>query len=179
MMALTPTEHFYKSNWVEYHRNHCFMIKDSKPNTLLSGDFTVASKYPNVWNEYFTPINSLNLRIGGDRVENALWRDIDLPLPSSVKNVVILCETNNMPIDTPREIADCIISIGSIFQRKSSGIDVSICSLIPRDECWSVNRGLINEVNEILKYLCNINGFTFIFQDHFQVLYFNLLFHFR
>ena len=30
---------FYKSNWVEYHRNHCFMIKDSKPNTtFLLGD---------------------------------------------------------------------------------------------------------------------------------------------
>ena len=37
--------------------------------------------------------------------------------------------------------------------------------LVPRDECWSVNRVLINEVNEILKYQCNINGFAFIFQD--------------
>ena len=35
MMALTPTERFNKYNWVEYQRNHCFMIKDSKPNTLL------------------------------------------------------------------------------------------------------------------------------------------------
>ena len=105
----------------------------------------------------------MNLGIGGDRVENALWRVIDLPLPSSVKNVVILCGTNNIPIDTPHEIADCIISIGSISQKKSSGIDVSVCGLIPRDECWSVNRVLVNEVNEILKYLCNINGFTFIF----------------
>ena len=63
-------------------------------------------------------------------------------------------------------LPDCIISIGSIFQEKSSGIDVSVCGLIPRDESCSVNRGLINEVNEILKYQCNINGFTFIFQDH-------------
>ena len=43
---------------------------------------------------------------------------------------------------------------------------VSICSLIPRDECWSVNTVLINKVNEILKHQCNINGFAFIFQDH-------------
>ena len=63
-------------------------------------------------------------------------------------------------------LPDCIISIGSIFQEKSSGIDVSVCGLIPRDESCSVNRGLIDEVNEILKYQCNINGFTFIFQDH-------------
>ena len=59
-----------------------------------------------------------------------------------------------------------ITTIGSIFQKKSSGINVSVCRLIPLDECWSVNRVLINKVNEILKYQCNINGFAFIFQDH-------------
>ena len=87
--------------------------------------------------------------IGGDHIENVLWQAIDLPLLSSVKNVVVLCGTNNISIDTPRDIADCIISIGSVFQKKSSGIDVSVCGLIPCDEPWSVNRGLINEVNEI------------------------------
>ena len=168
MIALIPTECFYKSSWVEYHRNHYFKIKDSKPNTLLLGDSIVAglSRYPNVWNGYFAQINPLNLGIGRDRVENVLWRAIDLPLPSYVKNVVILCGTNNISIDTPRDIAGCIISIGSILQKKSSGINVSICGLIPRDEGWSVNRVLINEVNEILKHQCNINGFAFIFQDH-------------
>ena len=38
LMALIPTERFYKSNWVECHCNHCSMIKDLKPNTLLLGD---------------------------------------------------------------------------------------------------------------------------------------------
>ena len=87
-------------------------------------------------------------------------------LLSSVKNVVTLCGTSNIRTDTPRDIADCIISIGSIFHWKSSGINVSVCGLIPREECWSVNRVLINEENEILKYQCNIDCFTFIFQGH-------------
>ena len=71
------------------------MIKNAKPNTLLLGDSIVAclSRYPNVWNEYLAPINVLNLGNGGYRVENVLWRAIDLLLPSSVKNVVILCGT--------------------------------------------------------------------------------------
>ena len=65
MMTLIPTERFYKSNWVEYHRSHCFMIKDSKPNALLLGDSIAAglSRYLNVWNEYFNQINALNLGI--------------------------------------------------------------------------------------------------------------------
>ena len=60
-MVLIPTERFYKSNRAEYHRNHCFNIKDSKPNTLLLGNSIVAglSRYPNVWNDYFAPINAL------------------------------------------------------------------------------------------------------------------------
>ena len=39
------------------------MIKDAETNTLLLGDSNVAclSRYPNVWNEYFAPINALNL----------------------------------------------------------------------------------------------------------------------
>ena len=87
-----------------------------------------------------------------------------LPLLLSVKNVAILCGTNNIPIDTPHDIVDCIISIASIFQKKSSGTNVSVCGLILH-ECWSVNRVIINEVNEILNHQCNINGFAFKFQD--------------
>ena len=49
-MTLIPTERFYKSNCIEYHLNHCSMIKDAKPNTLLLGDSIIAgvSRYPNV-----------------------------------------------------------------------------------------------------------------------------------
>ena len=82
-----------------------------------------------------------------------------------MKNIVILCRTNIIPIDTPCDIADCIASIGSIFWEKSNDIIVSVCDLIPYEECWLVNRVVINKVNEILKYQWSINGFAFIFQD--------------
>ena len=147
------------------------MFEDSKCNTLLLGNSFVAglSRYPNVWNEYLAPINGLNSDIEGDRVKNILLWVIDLLLSFSVKNNVILCQTNNIPIDTPCEtasLADCIVSIGLIFRKKSNGVYFSVCGLIPLDECWSVNRLLINEVNEILRCQCNIYGFGFIFQDH-------------
>ena len=83
-----------------------------------------------------------------------------------MENIVTLCKTNNIPIYSPQHIADCIISTGSIFQKKSNSITVSVCGLILCDECWLVNRVLINEVNKTLEYQCNINGFAFIFQDH-------------
>ena len=107
----------------------------------------------------------MNLGSGEDRVENFLWRAVNFPLPSPVKNIAILCRINKIPIDTPRDTADCIISIGSTFWKKSDNINVSVCGLIPRDEFWSVNSVVINEVNEILKYQCNINSVVFIFED--------------
>ena len=95
-------------------------------------------------------MNALNLGNGRDHLKNVLWWAINLPLPSSMKNVVILCRTNNIPIDTPRDIEDSIIRVSP--QKKSGGINVSVCGLIPRDECYSVHRVLINEVHEIFKH---------------------------
>ena len=64
------------------------------------------------------------------------------------------------------DFADCIVDVGTIFRRKSNTVNIIICGLIPRDECWWVNRLLMNKVNEILKYKCHKNVFAFIVQDY-------------
>ena len=104
--------------------------------------------------------------IRGNRVENVLWRAISLPLSSSVRNIVVQCRTNNISTDSPRDIADSIVDVDTIFRRKSNTLNIIIRRLIPGDECWSVKRLLINKVNDILKYECHKNGFVFIVQDH-------------
>ena len=110
-------------------------MKDSKPNNLLLGDSILESlsRYTNIWNKYFAPLNTLNLGIRGDHIKNVLY--------------------------SSRDISDCTIILGSIFRKKSYCINASVYALVPRDECRSVNRVSKNEVNEILKYQCNINGF--------------------
>ena len=45
-------------------------------------------------------------------MQNVLWRSKNLPLPSSLLHVIILCRSNNLNIDTTRDIAEGIISIG-------------------------------------------------------------------
>ena len=167
-MALNARERFNKSSWIECHRNHCLTMKFTNPNALLIGDSIIAglAQYQNVWKKYFVSLNAMNLGIRGHRAENVLWRAISLPLPSSVRNIVVQCGTNNISTDSPRDIADCIVDVGTIFQRKSNTVNIITCGLIPRDECWSVNRLLINKANDILKYECHKNGFVFIVQDH-------------
>ena len=71
-MALNAREHFNKSSWIEGH--HCLTIKVTNPNKLLLGDSIVAGLglYQAVWKKYFESLNTMNLDIGGDRVENVL-----------------------------------------------------------------------------------------------------------
>ena len=154
LMALNARGRFSKSSWIECHRNHFLTMKVANPNTLLLIEFIIAglARYQIVWKKYFVSLNAINLDIGGDRIENVLWRAIGLPPPSSVRNIMVQCGTNNISTVSPLYIADCIVDVGTIFRRKSNTVNIIICGLIPYDECCSVNRLLINKVNDILKY---------------------------
>ena len=96
-MASIPSERFYNNNWLKIHQNHCFQVKQENINSIIIGDSIVAglTRYTNVWNNLFGN-RFINLGISGDRVENVLWRARDIPFLLSLKNVVILCGTNNI-----------------------------------------------------------------------------------
>ena len=74
LIALNARGHFNKSSCIEGHHNHCLTIKVTNPNKLLLGDSIVAGlgRYQAVWKKYFESLNTMNLGIGGDRVENVL-----------------------------------------------------------------------------------------------------------
>ena len=69
---------------------------------------------------------------------------------SNLKNAV-LCETNNLPLDSPEDIADGILEIARSFKTNYSYIDVVICGILPREDTWSVNRVPTEEVNQVSK----------------------------
>ena len=104
-----------------------------------------------VWKKYLEPLKTLNCGIGGDRAQNVLWRAYNLPVISSLKNIVILCGKNNLLQDSPEEIADGVIEIAETFQSKYKSINIVIGGILPRDASWSINRVVIKEVNKIFK----------------------------
>ena len=148
-MVLNARGRFNKSNWIECYRKHCFIMKVTNPNTPLLGDSIIDGlvRCQIVWKK-FVSLNAINLGIGGDRAENVLWRTISLPLLLYVQNIVVQCGINNISTNSPRNLTVCIVDVSTIFQRKSNTVNI-ICGLIPPDECWSVNRLLINKVNGI------------------------------
>ena len=48
-------------------------------------------------------------------MKNVLWRVQNLPISSSLKNAVILCDTNNLQQGYSKDIVDGITEMGHCF----------------------------------------------------------------
>ena len=75
-LTTRPTER-NKAKQQQQHNLNKLLLKLSKADLSLIGDSIVSGlqRYPDVWNELFTPLGAINLGIGGDKVENLLWRN--------------------------------------------------------------------------------------------------------
>ena len=119
-MASISSKRFNNYNWLRSHHNHCFHVNHDNINSIIIGDSIVAglTRYSNVWKNLFGN-EFINLGIRGDRVENVLWRVRDIAFPPRLKNVVILCGTNNINKDTPYDIVQGLIAIGYLLKTGS------------------------------------------------------------
>ena len=141
-MTTIPLARPLKTKWLQMHCKHCFLLNSSSFKSILTGDSLMAGLYCycKIWNNFFKPIDALNCGIGGDKVQNVLWRVQNLPISSSLKNAFILCGTNNLQQDSPEHIVDGIIEIGHCFKKRHHHITIFICRSLSRDECTSINR---------------------------------------
>ena len=163
-MFINPLPRSNNTNWLKLHNKHCNDIINSSYSTLLIGDSLIAglSRYPNIWRRYFKPLNAINCGIGGDRIQNVLWRSSNLPSSPFFQNAVILCDTNNIQRDSSEDIVDGILEIALSLKRKYHHLNIVVCGLLPRDVNWSVNRIYINEINDYQLYKCSLNDFNFV-----------------
>ena len=141
-MATIPLALPLKAKWFQMHREHCFHLNSKSLKSILTGDSVMAElhRHYKIWSNFFKPIDALNCGIGGDKVQNVLWRVQNLPISSSLENTVILCGTNNLQQDSPEDIVDGIIEIGHCFKKRHHHITIFICRSLSRDECTSINR---------------------------------------
>ena len=166
IMTTTPSTRFSKMNWLNFHHNHCSKLAKNTFETILIGDSIVAglSRYQNIWDEFLKPRKALNCGLGGNGIQHVLWRALNLPVFSNLKKVV-LCGTNNLLPDLPKNIADGILEIARSFKTNYSCVNVIICVIQPRDNSWSVNRVSIKDVNQIFKFRCYESSYTFVSYD--------------
>ena len=112
---------------------HCFILNSKSFKSILIGDSLIAvlNRYFKISRIVFKTIKALNCDIGGNHVQNVLWRVQNIDISSSLKNTVILCDTNNLHQDSPEDIVNGIIEIGPCFTKQHYHINVSICGLLP------------------------------------------------
>ena len=79
---------------------------------------------------------------------------------------MIHCGTNNIDRDSPRNIANGVISSGLVLQEHNWKLQVIITGLIPRDYEESYRRHKIKETNKHLRRYCKqFTNFTYMEQD--------------
>ena len=112
----------------------------------------------------------MNCGVGGNRIRHVLWRALNLSVSSNLKNNVVLCRTNNLLLDSSKDIADGIFEIARSLEINYSCVNVIICGILPRDDSWSVNQVSIKKVNQILKLKCCESSYTFVSCDRGWIL---------
>ena len=142
-----------KIRWIETHYHQKELLSKSYASVVVIGDSIVAGlrRYPTVCRNFILQYKTVNLEIGGDRIENVCWRINDIVLPKSIRSVVIHCGTNNIDTSSSDEISVGVVTIArSIFHRYPN-IEIIVSGLLPRDIHWSTRRVKINETNDYLR----------------------------
>ena len=68
-----------------------------------------------VWKKFLKPLKGLNCGIGDDRIQQVLQCALNLPVPSELRNIFVLCGTNNLPLDSPEDVVNGILEISRLF----------------------------------------------------------------
>lgn len=107
-----------------------------------------------VWGKYYAHRNAVNLGIGGDRTQHALWRldngNIDGLKP---KAAVLMIGTNNSngEDNTPEQIADGVTAIVKKLRAKLPDTKILLVAIFPRSENFSVQRGKLAMINQVIR----------------------------
>ena len=153
-MISRPAPRFCKAGWQIKHENFVKIANRSNSSILLVGDSIIQGlrRYHGVWNNYFEPLGTLNFGIGGDRIQNILWRIKHGESPSNLQVAVIRSGTNNIDCNTPKDTSNGLtLVVHAILERKPNA-DVIVTGILPRDKHISCRHELIKNVNQNLKF---------------------------
>ena len=137
-----------------YHQKE--LLRESNTPVVVISDSIEAGlrRYTTVCRNFILQYKTINLGIGGDRIENVLWRINDIVLPKSIRSVVIHCGTNNIDTSSSDEISVGVVTIARSIFHCYPNIEIIVSGLLPRDIHWSTRRVKINETNDYLRDYC-------------------------
>lgn len=97
LTATISTSRFFKTNWLNSHRNQCSKLPRNYCETIIIRDSIGArlSQYQHVSAKFLQPLKFLNCGTGGDKFQHVLRHAHYLPVVKGFAKVIVLCGANN------------------------------------------------------------------------------------
>ena len=137
-------------NYSTTHKAQCAEFLSKKSEIVFIGD-SITTRWPaEILKERFGKLHPVNLGIGGDWIQNVIWR-VENGVFDQVKPklVVLLIGTNNIGGEyTPEEMISGINSIVGALNKKSPETKILILGILPRGK--SINNNPIYEKIKII-----------------------------
>ncbi len=143
--------------WESYHERFLTRVKDAKKwpvDVVFFGD-SITEWWP--WEDFrdriTKPLRAANFGIGGDRVQNVLWRVLNGEMDDlNPKVAVLLIGTNNLGENTAEEIAAGITKITEAIQQRSPTTKILLLGIFPRSD-YAALKNKAAQVNAIIAKL--------------------------
>ena len=71
----------------------------------------------------------------------------------------MLCGANNEDKDPPAILSKDYFPVFHFFRIRFNNPNTSVSGFLPRDECFSFNRVIVDEINELPLFKCSVNNF--------------------
>ena len=89
---------------------------------------------PHLWEAYFSENKPVNLGVGGDCIENLLWRLENGEIENFEPDLILLLiGTNNLAKDSEEVITEGILETTRVIQRKCPQAKIVVFGLLPRE----------------------------------------------
>ncbi len=118
----------------EKHQAQCSAVTATRPELVFIGDSITARWPTEILEGRFPKQRPVNLGIGGDWIQNVLWRVQNGALEKAApKVVVLLIGTNNLTAGfTPAEIAEDVSALLKTLQNKAPASRILLLGILPR-----------------------------------------------
>ncbi|EFA05206.1 platelet-activating factor acetylhydrolase IB subunit beta homolog [Tribolium castaneum] len=134
------------------HKRFVQQARTCESEILFIGDSIIEQlQFSTLWLEKISALHCINFGIGGDRVENVLWRiqNGELDFNVKLKAVVLFVGTNNTDC-TPHEIFEGILEIVKEIKQRLGNVFVILPTLLPRGQYPNPYRERNEHVNTFL-----------------------------
>lgn len=123
----------------------------ARPRLVFIGDSLTENwlyRGREIWDRHYAPRGALNLGIGGDRTEHALWRLKSSPLEAMDPEVVVVqIGINNLFVDSPAEAARGVLAVVDHVAERLPRAQLVVIGLFPAGQLPGPHRDAIRETN--------------------------------